>query len=84
MTNAARGSRYSAEEADNILRAAPLMTEADLMRRWGHTDNRQIRKLVSGRHPSGIHLPAIRFSNKVLRFRPIDVARVEEDLWEGG
>jgi hypothetical protein len=26
-------SSYNAEEADNILRAAPLMTEAELMRR---------------------------------------------------
>ena len=74
-------SSYNTEEADNILRAAPLMTEAELMRRW-HCDRRWLRALVNGHHPYGIKLPAVRLSPQKLRFRRIDVAAIEETLWD--
>ena len=49
---------YTAEEADNILAAAPLMTEAQLMRRW-QCGKRWLRALVNGHDPRGVHLPAV-------------------------
>jgi hypothetical protein len=73
---------YTAEEAESILRAAPLMTEAQVMSRW-NVSKRWLRALVNGKHPQGVHLPAVALSSQKLRFRPIDVARVEEELWGG-
>ena len=72
--------QYLAEEAERILRAAPLMTEAQVMKRW-KCGKRWLRALVNGRHPRGVKLDAIRLSTQVLRYRPIDVARVEQALW---
>ena len=71
---------YMAEEAERILKAAPLMTETQVLRRW-KCSKRFLRSLVNGHHPKGVQLEAIRLSTQQLRFRPIDVARVEQKLW---
>ena len=73
-------STYTAEEADRILTAAPLMTETQVIKRW-KVSKRWLRALVNGRHPSGVHLEAIKFSTQKLRFRPVDIARVEQQFW---
>ena len=71
---------YTAEEPDRILAAARLMTEEQVMARW-QVSKKWFRALVNGYHPKGVRLEAIRFSSQQLRFRPIDVARLEEELW---
>ena len=36
---------------------------------------------MNGNYPQGVKLDAIRLSTQVWRFRPIDMARVEQELW---
>ena len=79
MNNDGGTSVYSAEEAEAILDAAPLLTETQVMARW-QCKKRWLRALINGHHPKGIYLPAVRLSARELRFRARDVIKVEEQL----
>ena len=71
---------YAAEEVDEILNGRTLLAPEDLLPRW-KLSSKELRKLYSGQHPSGVYLPAIRFGLKTVRFRLCDVVRVEHELY---
>ena len=51
-----------------------------LMDRW-MISKKELLKIVKGHHRSGVHLPALRFGSKTIRFRLADVVRVEYELY---
>ena len=70
---------YTDDELDQVFRRQPLISEEELLAMWPIT-KRKLRELQAGRHPSGVHLPAVKFSGKQRAFRPADVARVQRAL----
>ena len=71
---------YANEEADAISNGEKLVAPEMLMDRW-MISRKELLKIVNGHHRSGVHLPALRFGSKTIRFRLADVVRVEYELY---
>ena len=73
-------NEYASEEADAIVNGERLVAPEMLMDRWA-ISRKELLKIVNGNHPSGVHLPALRFGSKTVRFRVADVVQVEYALY---
>ncbi len=73
---------YASEEADAIINGEKLVAPEMLMDRW-KISRKEVMKIANGNHPSGVHLPGVRFGSKTIRFRLADVVRAEYDLYGG-
>ena len=73
-------NEYASEETDAIVNGEKLVAPEMLTDRWGISQS-ELLKLVNGNHRSGVHLPALRFGSKTMRFRLVDVVRVEYEMY---
>jgi hypothetical protein len=71
---------YASEESDAIANGDRLVAPEMLRDRWG-ISQKELLKIVNGIHRSGVHLPALRFGSKTMRFRLADVVRVEYEIY---
>ena len=71
---------YASEESDAIVNGEKLVAPETLMDRW-MISRKELLNLVNGHHRSGIHLRALRFGSKTIRFRLSDVVRVEYEMY---
>ena len=71
---------YASEVADAISNGEKLVAPEMLMNRW-MISKKELLKIVNGHHPSGAHLPALRFGSKTMRFRVTDVIKVEFEMY---
>ena len=77
----AKTSEFVKTAMEEVGRGDPLLTEKQVLTRWPMMPRRAFRELVNGGHCSGVHLPAVQFSNKVRGFRLSDVIATELRLW---
>lgn len=74
---------YAAEESEKILNGERLLAPEQVMKRLTIT-RRQLQELHRGENPKGLFLPAYRLGKKTIRYRLIDVLRVEWHAMQGG
>lgn len=58
---------YASEESDAIANGDKLVAPEMLRDRW-RISQKELLKIVNDNHKSGIHLPALRFGSKTMRF----------------
>ena len=67
---------YSKQEGPNLLNGDTLLAPEQVMARLRIT-RRQLQQLHRGEHPRGLYLPACRLGKKTIRYRRLDVIRLE-------
>ena len=67
---------YVKEETEPFLKGNKLLTPEMVIERLGIT-KRQLQELTRGENPHGLFLPAIRLGKKTIRYRMIEVLRLE-------
>ena len=67
---------YIQQETDAILQGEKLLAPEQVMERLGIT-RRQLMALHRGENSHGLYLPVIRLGKKTIRYRLVDVLRLE-------